>query len=281
MVVYRVRRTADPQPGPPVVFIHGLASNGSRWSELVRTSTLIARHDLIRIDLRGHGESLTRRRYDLSDWCGDLEHLLDVERAGTAVLVGHSLGATLAMRFAAEHPDRVAALILVDPVFREAVVAGKRHSVYATPALAAAAALVRAVNALGLYRRTLPPLDLEQLDRQARVALTEPAARAAFVRRYSSAREDLRHVPLATYLQDWVELLRPLPRLQAVAAPVLVLRAAHAGFQEAAAVDRRLAEFGRCRVERIDCHHWPVTERPAEVRRWIEYWVEQVCPDAP
>ena len=31
----------------------------------------------------------------------------------------------------------------------------------------------------------------------------------------------------------------------------------------------------RVRIETIDCHHWPFTERPAEVRRAVEDWVAQ------
>ena len=274
-VVYRVRPTPNAQPGNPIVFIHGLASNMSRWAELVRVTSLIERHNLIRVDLRGHGESMTRRRFVLSDWCEDLRQLLDVEQTRQAVLVGHSLGATVAMQFAAVAPQRVAAMVLVDPVFREAVVAGKRQYVRVGPIFDAAARAVRGLNALGLYRRRLVALDLEHLDRQARAALSDPAARDAFVRRYSAAREDLRHIPLANYLQDWVEIFRPIASLAAIAAPVLVLRSAFADFQDETAVKRRLGQLQWCHVETIDCHHWPVTEQPAEVRRWIETWVGQ------
>ena len=94
-------------------------------------------------------------------------------------------------------------------------------------------------------------------------------------RRYSSAREDLRHIPHANYLQDLVELFRPLPALHPVRAPVLVLRSTIAGYQDEAAVDRRLGELSDCQVEAIHCHHWPVTERPHEVRRLIEDWIER------
>jgi pimeloyl-ACP methyl ester carboxylesterase len=85
----------------------------------------------------------------------------------------------------------------------------------------------------------------------------------------------LRHIPHANYLQDLVELFRPLPALQSVGAPVLVLRSTIAGYQDEAAVDRRLGELIDCHVEAIHCHHWPVTERPHEVRRLIEDWIER------
>ena len=124
-IVYRVRRTQAASPEAPVVFLHGFASNMTRWTELVRETRLGTRHDLIRVDLRGHGESMTRSRYDLAIWIDDLAHLLDEECARGACLVGHSLGATLALGFALRRPDRVAALVLIDPVFRDAVAPDK------------------------------------------------------------------------------------------------------------------------------------------------------------
>lgn len=271
-IVCRIRRTRAPSPGAPIVFLHGLASNMSRWSELTRLTTLSQRHDLIRIDLRGHGESMTRRSFNTLRWREDLRLLLDIEGAATAYLVGHSLGATVAMDFATSLPERVAGLVLIDPVFREAVVPAKRHFVHGGPVFQAAAHLLRLLNRLGLHRRSLAALDLERLDQQARVALADPdpARLEAFVRHYSSTREDLRHIPHANYLQDLVEIFRPLPSLSMVRAPVLVLRSTMAGFQTEDEIARRLAKLPRVRVESIDCHHWPVTERPLEVRQLIE-----------
>jgi esterase len=274
-IVYRVRRAHSASPGAPVVFLHGLASNMTRWAELTRETTLGAHHDLIRVDLRGHGESMTRRRFDLGVWGDDLAQLLTDEHATRAYLVGHSLGATLAMAFALERPDRVAGLVLIDPVFREALVPDKALYARHGPLFAFAATLIRALNRIGLYRRRLKPLNLEQLDRQARIALADPGQLEAFVRRYSSAREDLRHIAHASYLQDLVELLRPLPALHPVRAPVLVLRSTIAGYQDPAVVDRRLGELSDCQLEAIHCHHWPVTERPHEVRRLIEDWIDR------
>lgn len=272
-VVYRVRRARGAPRAAPVVCLHGLASNMSRWAEFSRETTLAARHDLIRIDLRGHGESMTRQPFDLRVWSDDLALLLDHEHAERAYLVGHSLGATLALTFALRCPDRVAGLVLIDPVFREAVASDQARYVRHAPLIAWTARLVRALTRIGLYRRTLAPLDLEQLDRQARRALADPGQLDAFVRRYSSAREDLRHIPHANYLQDLVELFRPLPALRPVRAPVLALRSTISGFQDEAAVRRRLGELSDCQVEPIHCHHWPLTERPAEVRHLIEGWI--------
>lgn len=277
-LVWRVREAIEPKGRPPIVFLHGLASNMTRWSEFVRETSLAREHDLIRVDLRGHGESMTRSGFTLETWVDDLLALLDAERRRPAILVGHSMGATVALATACRAPERITGLVLIDPVFREAVLPEKRHYVRHGPLFAAAARAIRLLNRLGLRRRSLAPLDLEALDREARVALAhpDPAALEAFVARYSSAREDLRHIPHANYLQDMVEMFRPLPHFGVITAPVLALRSTIAGYQDEAIVARRLAEFRRLEVQAIDCHHWPVTERPREVREAVEQWCARV-----
>lgn len=277
-IVWRVKPAQTPGGLPPIIFLHGLASNMTRWSEFVRETSLARDHDLIRVDLRGHGESMTRRAFTLTTWVGDVLAILEAERAEQAVLIGHSMGASVALATACRTPERIAGLVLIDPVFREAVVPEKRHYIRNAPFFAGAARVIRLLNRLGLRRRVLAPLDLEALDREARLALAnpDPATLEAFVARYSSAREDLRHIPHANYLQDMVEMFRPLPHFGVITAPVLALRSTIAGYQDEAIVARRLAEFRRLEVQGIDCHHWPVTERPREVREAVERWCARV-----
>jgi pimeloyl-ACP methyl ester carboxylesterase len=259
-------------PGPPLLLVHGLASNRSRFAEFAESTSLGARHALVRVDLRGHGESATRRRIGVDLWCDDLAAILDAEGACDAFVVGHSLGAQVALHFAARHPQRLRALVLIDPVFRSALHGRWLWLALASPLLAGAARLVRAANALGLHRRALEPLDLRALDAQAREALRSPDAERAFVERYSSIRADLRHVPLAVYLQDLVEMFRPAPLPRALGVPTLALLSTGGTFADPDAMRTALAG-PRVTIERIDCHHWPLTERPREVRAAIEGWV--------
>jgi pimeloyl-ACP methyl ester carboxylesterase len=143
----------------------------------------------------------------------------------------------------------------------------------AGPLFALAATAVRGANAVGLRRRQLAPLDLESLDRQARIALQSPAAEAEFIRQYSSTRADLRSFRSAHYLQELVELFRPLPPPASYAQPMLVLLSTGATFAALAATRSIAAGFPHGRVQTIDCHHWPLTERPVEVRQAIEGFV--------
>jgi pimeloyl-ACP methyl ester carboxylesterase len=271
-IAYRVTPASRPAGRPPVVLLHGLASNLTRWSEFVEHTRLADRHDIVRVDLRGHGESETRGAIRLEIWCDDLLALLDAEGAARAVLVGHSLGAQVALACAARAPQRVAALVLIDPVFRAALKGHWKWLARAGPLFAAAAAIVRGANALGLRRRAIPPLDLRELDRIARAALGSPEAEAEFIRRYSSTRADLRTFRSAHYLRELVEMFRPVADPRSVAVPALVLLSTGATFAAPDAMRRMAAEFPLGEVRTIDCHHWPLTERPDEIRGMIEAW---------
>ena len=266
----------------PVLLLHGLASNASRFEEFCEHSTLAQQRALLRVDLRGHGASVSRRALDSETWCDDLAALLTTEQAGRAIVVGHSLGAQVALRLAARHGQHVAGLVLIDPVFRHALHGRPLHVARASPLWRLAAATVRGCNRLGLHRGALPPLDLRAMDRLARQALADPdpAAEARFIARYSSASADLRHLPLAVYLQDLVEMFRPVPAPGTLGLPVLALLSSGATFAQAQAMRQALAG-PQVRLETIDCHHWPLTERPAEVRRAIEAWVAERFAPAP
>ena len=89
---------------------------------MVHGSKLLARrgYRLVGFDARGHGESGApedREAYDYADLAGDVGAVLDDLSIDRAVLAGHSMGAATAIRFALDHPDRVAALVQITPAY--------------------------------------------------------------------------------------------------------------------------------------------------------------------
>ncbi|HQR69563.1 MAG TPA: alpha/beta hydrolase [Burkholderiaceae bacterium] len=273
---YRITRARFAPAAGAIVLLHGLASNLTRWSEFVATTRLVDRWDLIRVDLRGHGGSLTRRTISLEQWRDDTVAILAAEGHTDAVWVGHSLGAQVALHAAATRPRAARALALIDPLFQTALHGKWARIARLRPLLAAVASLTRALNAMGLHRRALPPLDLRVLDEEARRALGSAAAEAEFVRRYSSTTADLRHVPLAVYLQDLVELFRAAPSPATIACPVLALLSRGGTFADFADTASIARGFPQGREVVVDCQHWPLTERPAEVRGAIETWCDEL-----
>ncbi|MBZ4419270.1 alpha/beta fold hydrolase [Myxococcus sp. RHSTA-1-4] len=107
--------------GVPVVFIHGNVSSSRFYEE-----TLAAMPQSFRClapDLRGFGETerapidATRGVGDFADDVLALLDASDLRLAGKKVhLVGWSAGAGVVLRFAMEHPERVASLVLLAPI---------------------------------------------------------------------------------------------------------------------------------------------------------------------
>lgn len=99
--------------GPPVVLIHGLASRGEDWSGLF--PTLASHHRIYAIDLLGYGGS-DRPHVDYSialetDVVRGFLDALHIERPDVA---GVSMGGWIALKLAADHPERVRKLVLID-----------------------------------------------------------------------------------------------------------------------------------------------------------------------
>src|SRR5215510_10585567 len=68
------------------------------------------------MDLRGHGESdKPQGPYTRAQDADDVAYLIEHLGLGPVVAVGHSMGGTIVLQLAAAHPERVAAIIMVDP----------------------------------------------------------------------------------------------------------------------------------------------------------------------
>ena len=268
------------RPGPPrraLVLLHGVASNGTRWSELVAATSLRDSWDLLRPDLRGNGGSPWRGRVGMAEWCADLAAILAAEGYARAVVAGHCLGANIAIEFAVRHPGLTEGLVLIEPMLREALTGSMRRLARLRPLFVPLAALVRALNALGLHRRRLPPLDLEALDRATRAALAAGAA-DDLLARYASPLLDLRTTATAAYLQALIAVSGPLPDLARVAAPALVVLSTGSAFSDPALTERLLGRLAGARVVRLPARHWIPTEQPRALREALEAWCAGLDP---
>jgi pimeloyl-ACP methyl ester carboxylesterase len=99
--------------GTPVLFVHSFAGDLSHWSAQLE-HLKVARRALA-FDLSGHGKSPGAvGAYSIHELAKDVGAVADAQALERFVLVGHSLGAQVAVEYAARHPRRVAALGLVD-----------------------------------------------------------------------------------------------------------------------------------------------------------------------
>ncbi len=257
------------RPGAPrrtLLLIHGLASNLTRWWAFMAHTRLRERWDILRVDLRGHGGSHWRGRIAMHLWCDDLAAILRAERTPPAVIAGHCLGANVALWFAQRVPQATAGLVLIEPMFREALAGTLAHVARLRPLIIPAVLAVRAANALGLYRRRLETLDLEALDREAHSGGEFPEAK------YASPWEDLKSLPSAVYLQDMMAVTGPLPELAAIDIPSLVLLSRGAALSDPEVAARRVRALRDLQLVQLEARHWIPTEQPEAMRRAIDDW---------
>jgi pimeloyl-ACP methyl ester carboxylesterase len=99
----------------PMVLLHGIGSNALSWAPMMEV--LDPGIDVIAWNAPGYGQSaaLAPRTPNPLDYATALLQLLDTLDVRQPILVGHSLGAMFAGKFAACFPGRVAALVLVSP----------------------------------------------------------------------------------------------------------------------------------------------------------------------
>lgn len=99
--------------GKSILCIHGITANCRCWD--VMASGLSPDHRVMAMDLRGRGLSESPDSgYSIAHHCKDILAILDDLGLEKAVIMGHSLGAFIAMAFGAQYSERVDRIILVD-----------------------------------------------------------------------------------------------------------------------------------------------------------------------
>ncbi|WP_367325384.1 alpha/beta fold hydrolase [Streptomyces sp. HUAS ZL42] len=102
--------------GVPLVFVHGWTANRHRWDHQV--AHFAEKRRVIRLDLRGHGESSGAGVRTIEELAKDVLALLDHLKIERCVLVGHSMGGMISQTIALTHPERVERMVLVNSIGR-------------------------------------------------------------------------------------------------------------------------------------------------------------------
>ena len=110
----------DPADAPVVVLLHGFSDSGPSWADAIER--FADRFHVVAVDARGHGESPWFTKDQLADpyevMCADAVQVLADLHAQTgrpSLLLGHSMGASVAGNATARAPEFVAASVLEDP----------------------------------------------------------------------------------------------------------------------------------------------------------------------
>lgn len=244
--------------GAPLVMLHGLiAGNMASWYSAYATPLARSRRVLL-YDQRGHGgSSLPSRGFDLDTQADDLQAVLEHHGADAAVdLVGHSMGALVALHFALRHPLRLRRLVLVD-----APMPAREHIV---PSLLAA----RSPDALAAYVDSLLPAGSP--DRPG-------SAGGQGGRRRERLHRRLTALLLESTLIDDLQQMGPEPEvaLRALQLPVLLVYGRQSPCL--AAGHRLLGLLPQARLSLLDCGHYIPEEAPAALRAELEGFLATDC----
>ena len=106
--------------GAPVILTHGLAASLHDWDDLL-PELAASGYAGYALDLFGHGESYKPLDHTEFTFDAVFDHFLawidSLQITEPMILVGHSLGGGLSLQYALQHPERVRALVLVNPFY--------------------------------------------------------------------------------------------------------------------------------------------------------------------
>jgi pimeloyl-ACP methyl ester carboxylesterase len=99
--------------GPAVVLLHGFGETGDMWEPLA--AELVRDHTVIVPDLRGMGlSSQADTGFDKKNQALDVAGIMDAFHVATADVIAHDIGNMVAFAFAAQYPERVTRLVMMD-----------------------------------------------------------------------------------------------------------------------------------------------------------------------
>ncbi len=117
-ISYKLRIQNDTKAGTPVIFLHGIASNSETWKFVL--PKLPKKYRAVTIDLLGFGLSPKPKhaRYTIDDHTRAVAKTIRTLRSTKPVIiVGHSMGALIALDVAKKYPHLVSSLVLVSAPF--------------------------------------------------------------------------------------------------------------------------------------------------------------------
>lgn len=99
---------------PTILLLHGMRDSARSWDWTA--NAISNRFHVVAPDLRGHGDSdwASAGAYTISDFVYDLAVIVDQLALHDVIILGHSLGGAIALRYAAAWPEIVKALCLIE-----------------------------------------------------------------------------------------------------------------------------------------------------------------------
>ncbi|MCX6232068.1 MAG: alpha/beta fold hydrolase [Bacteroidetes bacterium] len=103
--------------GQPFIILHGLYGMSDNW--VTHAKKLAEKYKVIIPDMRNHGFSAQSKIFNYDAMADDIGELIATQHLDNPIILGHSMGGKVAMRFVTDNPTHVAKLIVVDMSMRE------------------------------------------------------------------------------------------------------------------------------------------------------------------
>jgi pimeloyl-ACP methyl ester carboxylesterase len=268
-----VRRFGIPGANTPLLILHGANYYDSRdWVQIARE--LAANREVATYDSRGYGLSSwsPSQDYSLDAQLADISAVLDYLGWETAMLVGHSRGGSLSLRYAHTSSERVAGLVLVD--FSPSHIPGRSGvgAEHVGPWGAVYASLKQAHAATSRN-----PRELETEAGRVRVESIFGQRDGGWVnvRRDPAFQNDR-----PNDRPGWTSALKPVDLWEVLAglvgrrAPVLVVRGLRSPVYDEAALSRLRIDFPAVQVAEVDSGHDAPGESPGELVAAVKAFVD-------
>lgn len=258
---------------PVLVLIHGLRGMAYSWRPVAER--LADRYRCIALNLRGHGDSgpSPEREYNFDLYVTDVQTLVEQLNLPHFTIIGHSLGGRVAMAYAAVHPERLQAIVVVDiaPGMTEEGAWGVKRAMEATPA-----EFDSWEEALAFARQNRPAIPADLLQERAPYTF----------RRLPNGKITWKHDPLVR--EEWlgpdlpprakVHLWAELERLQC---PMLLVKGEETNQLDADLCERMVRHGPTSRwVEIPKTTHFVYDDDPDGFLKEVEPFLAQVAPAA-
>ncbi len=240
---------------PAILFVHGWCCSRDNWRHQV--AHFSRSHRVIALDQRGHGESdKPDQDYTVGGFVDDLAWFIGDRGLERPVIVGHSMGGTIAMNLARKHPDIARGIVMVDgtstplPEQLQPVVQSTLAAMQSDTYKQVAQGFVR----MSMFNADSPPELIEEL-----------------VGAISQAPQRLMHTALADLLGPHTKEPGPIP------VPALYIRSATNRAAEGELAER----YPGLEVATVDCAHFIQLEKPDETNALVEGLIARVAEGAP
>jgi len=233
--------------GFPIVILHGLFGSSDNWQTL--SKQFKDHYTVFTLDLRNHGNSPHDDLFNYDVMAGDLREFADVQKLSEFFLLGHSMGGKVAMRFAAQFPERVRKLIVAD-------IAPKAYPPHHLP-------ILEAMTSVNLSQYTTR----SEVDRALMGHIPDIAVRQFLLK--SVERDSSGHMKWKIHihaLRDHYDDIAGAPGLERpFENPTLFIRGGNSDYINPHDEPEIRRQFPRATIKTIEgAGHWLHAEKPAE-----------------